>query len=76
MPLVIANGAGAVSRRILGTTVIGGMLAATLLAIFIIPVSFYVIERLRGGAAHDAPADVPPAVEPEPASPPAHAGVS
>ena len=45
LPLVIATGAGANSRRILGTTVIGGMLAATVIAIFIIPVTFYVAER-------------------------------
>src|SRR5438876_487877 len=45
LPLVISQGAGANSRRILGTTVIGGMLAATLIAIFIIPVTFYVSER-------------------------------
>jgi HAE1 family hydrophobic/amphiphilic exporter-1 len=47
-PLVIPSGAGAHARIILGTTVIGGMLAASLLAIYIIPVSFYVIERLSG----------------------------
>jgi len=46
LPLVISKGAGAHSRQILGTTVIGGMLAATLIAIFIIPVTFYVSERL------------------------------
>ena len=46
VPLVIATGAGAVSRRQLGTAVMGGMLAASLIAIFIIPVSFYVVERL------------------------------
>src|SRR5205823_12434423 len=45
LPLVISKGAGANSRRILGTTVVGGMLAATLIAIFIIPVTFYVSER-------------------------------
>jgi HAE1 family hydrophobic/amphiphilic exporter-1 len=44
LPLAIASGAGAVSRRILGTAVIGGMLAATLLAIFIIPVAYYAVE--------------------------------
>jgi HAE1 family hydrophobic/amphiphilic exporter-1 len=48
VPLVIAQGAGALSRRMLGTAVIGGMLAASLLAIFIIPVSYYVVERLSG----------------------------
>jgi HAE1 family hydrophobic/amphiphilic exporter-1 len=47
VPLVMSEGAGANSRNILGTTVIGGMLAATLLAIFIIPVTFYVSERFR-----------------------------
>jgi HAE1 family hydrophobic/amphiphilic exporter-1 len=46
VPLWTATGSGAVSRRILGTAVIGGMLAATLIAIFIIPVSFDIVERL------------------------------
>jgi len=45
LPLALASGSGAVSRRILGTTVIGGMLASTLLAIFLIPVSFYFVEK-------------------------------
>src|SRR5207249_9113350 len=45
LPLVVSQGAGANSRRILGTTVVGVMLAATLIAIFIIPVTFYVSER-------------------------------
>jgi hydrophobic/amphiphilic exporter-1 (mainly G- bacteria), HAE1 family len=45
LPLWAASGAGAVSRRVLGTVVIGGMLAATLIAIFIIPVTFVVVER-------------------------------
>jgi HAE1 family hydrophobic/amphiphilic exporter-1 len=47
VPLAIASGAGAVGRRILGTAVIGGMLAATLLAIFIIPVCYYAVEHLK-----------------------------
>jgi HAE1 family hydrophobic/amphiphilic exporter-1 len=46
VPLWAASGAGAVSRQVLGTTVIGGMMAASILAIFFIPVSFVVIERL------------------------------
>jgi HAE1 family hydrophobic/amphiphilic exporter-1 len=45
VPLCIAMGSGAVSRRVLGTTVVGGMLAATLIAIFLIPVTFYVVEK-------------------------------
>ncbi|MFH0344593.1 MAG: efflux RND transporter permease subunit [Chromatiales bacterium] len=56
VPLVIATGSGAQSRRIMGTAVFGGMLAASLIAIFLIPVSFYVVERLsRGGREHAAP---------------------
>ena len=46
VPLWTASGAGAISRRVLGTAVIGGMLAASVLAIFLIPVSFDVVERL------------------------------
>ncbi|MGC1479971.1 MAG: multidrug efflux RND transporter permease subunit [Chthoniobacterales bacterium] len=46
VPLWIAVGSGAVSRRILGTAVIGGMLASTLIGIFLVPVAFYVVEKL------------------------------
>jgi hydrophobic/amphiphilic exporter-1 (mainly G- bacteria), HAE1 family len=46
LPLAIATGAGAVSRRIIGTVVIGGMLAATCIAVCLIPVAFYVVERI------------------------------
>jgi HAE1 family hydrophobic/amphiphilic exporter-1 len=45
VPLAIAHGAGAISRQVLGTAVIGGMLAASVLAIFFIPVSFEVVEK-------------------------------
>ncbi len=44
-PLWFATGAGAVARRILGTVVIGGMLAATIIAVCLIPVTFYVVEK-------------------------------
>jgi HAE1 family hydrophobic/amphiphilic exporter-1 len=46
VPLWTATGAGAVARRVLGTTVIGGMLAASLIAIFFIPMTFDLVERL------------------------------
>jgi HAE1 family hydrophobic/amphiphilic exporter-1 len=46
VPLWTASGAGGISRQVLGTVVIGGMLAASLLAIFFIPVSFVVIEKI------------------------------
>jgi multidrug efflux pump len=46
MPLALATGSGAIARRILGTVVIGGMLAATCIAVCIIPVTFYAVERM------------------------------
>jgi multidrug efflux pump subunit AcrB len=46
VPLFVATGASAASRRSLGTAVFGGMLAATLLAIFFVPVQYYVIESI------------------------------
>ena len=54
LPLWTASGSGAVSRRILGTVVIGGMTLATLVGILMIPVTFAVVEYLshrfvRGG---------------------------
>jgi HAE1 family hydrophobic/amphiphilic exporter-1 len=47
VPLVIATGAGSAGRRALGTAVFGGMLMATILGIFLIPVSYVVIQRLN-----------------------------
>ena len=49
VPLWFASGSGAVARRVLGSTVIGGMIAASGIAIFLIPVTFYVIERFFAG---------------------------
>ncbi len=46
VPLAIASGSGAVSRKVMGTSVIGGMMTATCIAIFIIPVTFYFVEKL------------------------------
>jgi hydrophobic/amphiphilic exporter-1 (mainly G- bacteria), HAE1 family len=45
-PLWVASGAGGVSRQILGTAVIGGMLASTTIAVFLVPVTFSVVEQL------------------------------
>ena len=56
IPLWAASGSGAASRQILGTTVIGGMLAATFVAIFLIPAMFYLVERMthrEGGDKHE-----------------------
>lgn len=56
VPLWRATGSGAIARNILGTTVIGGMLAASFLAIFIIPVCYYLVERIGGKKGVPAPA--------------------
>src|SRR5437762_5317897 len=55
VPLWTATGSGAVSRRILGTVVIGGMLAATGIAVFLIPVTFYLVEKLATSARKRGP---------------------
>ena len=64
VPLWTASGAGAISRRVLGTAVIGGMLAASILAIFLIPVSFDVVERLAHRGKKHAPTPAAPTILP------------
>ena len=66
LPLVIASGAGSASQRAIGTGVMGGMIFATALGVFFVPVFFVVVRKLFGGSerqrrkyAHDD--DVPPA---------------
>jgi multidrug efflux pump len=68
LPLAIATGAGAQSRLAIGTAVIGGMLTATLLAIFFVPMFFVLVRSLfRGRSTHgQAPKD-----QPHPDGPPA-----
>ena len=60
LPLALASGAGANSRVAIGTAVIGGMLAATLLAIFYIPLLFVIVRsgfrEWTAGAAQPVPA--------------------
>jgi HAE1 family hydrophobic/amphiphilic exporter-1 len=51
LPLMVAHGAGAASRQSIGTTVFGGMLAATLLSLACVPVFYALIERWREGRA-------------------------
>jgi HAE1 family hydrophobic/amphiphilic exporter-1 len=62
VPLWFATGSGGASRRILGTVVVTGMLAATLIAIFIIPLLFVLVERLsmRRAPAHGPAPDLVP----------------
>jgi hydrophobic/amphiphilic exporter-1 (mainly G- bacteria), HAE1 family len=64
VPLWTAAGAGAISRRVLGTAVIGGMLAASVIAIFLIPVSFDVVERLAHRGRKEAHTSGGPTVVP------------
>jgi HAE1 family hydrophobic/amphiphilic exporter-1 len=59
VPLWTATGAGSVARQIMGTTVIGGMLAASLIGIFFVPAIFYVVERLSGAGKEHAPRMLP-----------------
>jgi HAE1 family hydrophobic/amphiphilic exporter-1 len=61
LPLWFATGSGGVSRQILGTVVIGGMLAATIIAILVIPTTFSLAERVaqRFGTDHTASLDQP-----------------
>jgi hydrophobic/amphiphilic exporter-1 (mainly G- bacteria), HAE1 family len=65
VPLWIATGAGAVSRQIMGTTVIGGMLAASFIGIFLIPAIFYLVEKWSGADKRPAPSGVQ--IKPAPA---------
>jgi len=63
LPLVMATGAGAHGRVLLGLAVFGGMLAASLIAIFLVPVTFYVVENLvhrRGEHVVPPPSAAPP----------------
>ena len=55
LPLAIASGAGSASQRAIGTGVMGGMVTATVLAVFLVPVFFVVIRRLFPATGHEAP---------------------
>ncbi len=73
IPLWLADGSGSVARRVMGTAVIGGMFAASALAIFLIPVTFFVIEMwaTKGlpHSAHRSPLH-PTTLDGTPTSPP------
>jgi HAE1 family hydrophobic/amphiphilic exporter-1 len=62
LPLALSSGAGAHGRVLLGVAVLGGMLAASVIAIFLIPVSFYIVEKLshRPGRPGSPAMPVPP----------------
>ena len=65
VPLWTASGAGSVARRIMGTTVIGGMMAASAIGIFFVPAIFYFVEKWSGAEKERSPGTLP--AEPEPA---------
>ena len=66
VPLWTASGAGSVARQIMGTTVIGGMLAASLIGIFFVPAIFYLVEKWSGARSEPAAASLTAAPEPAP----------
>ncbi len=55
IPLMVATGAGAASRQSIGTTVFGGMLAATILSLGFVPIFYAVIEKFREGRKSEEP---------------------
>jgi hydrophobe/amphiphile efflux-1 (HAE1) family protein len=69
LPLAISTGAGAASRHAIGTGVMGGMMAATFLAIFFVPLFFRIVTDWRIRAAEpDAAAQLEPPAEPDAAA--------
>jgi HAE1 family hydrophobic/amphiphilic exporter-1 len=59
VPLWTATGAGSVARQIMGTTVIGGMMAASLIGIFFVPAIFYLVEKWSGAGTASIPTALP-----------------
>jgi hydrophobic/amphiphilic exporter-1 (mainly G- bacteria), HAE1 family len=66
VPLWTASGAGAVSRQIMGTAVIGGMIAASAIGIFFVPGIFYLVEKWSGAGKEPASGPLPAAPAPAP----------
>jgi HAE1 family hydrophobic/amphiphilic exporter-1 len=66
VPLWTAGGAGSVARQIMGTAVIGGMLAASAIGIFFVPGIFYMVEKWSGAGKEAAPGILPVAPSPAP----------
>jgi HAE1 family hydrophobic/amphiphilic exporter-1 len=64
VPLWTASGAGSVARQIMGTTVIGGMLAASAIGIFFVPAIFYLVEKWSGADKEQVTAAISTAPSP------------
>ncbi len=73
VPLWIASGAGAAARRVMGTVVVSGMLAATLLGIFFIPALFVMVEQIKARRTKKPVPPGEPGPDPAKAEPPAAA---
>ncbi len=63
VPLWVAKGSGAISRQIMGTAVIGGMLAASLIAIFLMPAGFVLVHKFAQAFRHERSGAAAPAAE-------------
>ena len=66
VPLWTASGAGAVARQIMGTTVIGGMIAASAIGIFFVPGIFYMVEKWSGAGKEPEAGMLPVSPSPVP----------
>jgi HAE1 family hydrophobic/amphiphilic exporter-1 len=66
LPLWVASGSGSVARQVIGTVVIGGMLAATAFGIFLIPAVFYLVEKWSGAGKERGPAQASAIPSPAP----------
>jgi hydrophobic/amphiphilic exporter-1 (mainly G- bacteria), HAE1 family len=66
VPLWTASGAGSVARQIMGTAVIGGMLAASAIGIFFVPGIFFMVEKWSGAGTEPASGIVPATPSPAP----------
>jgi HAE1 family hydrophobic/amphiphilic exporter-1 len=66
LPLWTASGAGSVARQIMGTAVIGGMLAASSVDILLVPALFHLVEKWSGGGKQHAPTEGPATPAPAP----------
>jgi HAE1 family hydrophobic/amphiphilic exporter-1 len=66
VPLWTASGAGSVARQIMGTTVIGGMLAASFIGVFFVPAIFYLVEKWSGASKEPLSGALPATPSPAP----------
>src|ERR1700686_2809381 len=66
IPLWTASGAGSIARQLMGTAVIGGMLAGSFIGIFFVPAIFYLVEKWSGAGTQAAAGSLPATAAPAP----------